>query len=618
MIEMIVLSAALAATCLSLSASDGVWKDALLRIRGAVDRNGDGLWTPTDYANPDAVEIPDPMRRVGIAQKISYNMTRHADSDVRIVEREVRLGAEGRTVTRPVLYFPQPHFVDGGVNKARLQALKLFNGGSPLTNDQWTAVFRLKPDDVYMLQKKTSTGAPATSASCWFFRFPVGGTRGEMRLGLRTENANASGFVTLCTGNTTNNKKMDLLLTNACDWAEISISVDRRQVRLSCGQPGRLRRWTNHTILPATSDSNAPVGPIQPTSFLLGDTSRNSVESCDNGNADGFRGYVETVGIWNRVLTDAEIVEAFGGPGASVFRLGEEGASAGQFDGAQATGVVTLDPLAHDQRSWPVSYGAGARISIPFNVDASRAGLAQALRFVPREGSSAGRFAVKLDDVDLGVMRAYARRAGAAAEPSFLFVPAGRLAAGDHVLTLTVAGTAGAIRPDVLELTGSWGVGDGSGTDVSYDSDTRYGSTAQRGWADIYYASSRNTKDFAWYMGSPATTERRDKIVYWNVPDGLAARATFKLKYKLINGSANISGRKIVTWINGAAVNERAAGNVTHEFDIPSGALHDGLNEIRCGFDTLANGIWLNPVIFQVGMQACESDNKFGLMVLVR
>ena len=596
-----------------LSASAGVWNDAILRIRGAVDRNNDGLWTATDYTSANC-EIPDVMRAAETAPtstKIIYNMTAHADSNVRIVNREVKLGSEGRTVTRPVLYFPQPWFVDGTVNKARLQCFKLFNGGTPpITTNQWSAVFRLKPD-IYTLQK-------SGNGSSWFFQFPCRtGTRPEMRLGIRTKNQGASGFVNLCAGNSTNNEFTDLLLTNDCDWAEISLTVSGTVVRVSCGQPGRLRRWRTYDV--SGLGASGPAGPFVPSIFRLGDCSRAATESCDGGNADGFRGYIETVGIWDRVLSDAEVSEAFGGPSPALFRIGEEGASQRMFAGAKATGTVTLDPDVNDQRLWPASFGVGARIDIPFTVDTYRANLANALRFVPREGSAYAKFAVSLDGTSIGFMPVYARKAGEAARPSFRFVNSGQLTQGSHVLSLTCVSAHGDVLPDTIELGGSWCVGNGTTGPVSYDSDTAYGNASQRAWADTYYVASQNMKDFAYFVGAYGDT-RRDKRIFWDIPSGLAGRAKFQLTYKIqgLSPAALETGRHLVTSVNGESVDTVQSASMTRTIDVPAGQLHDGLNEITLGFDTLAQSLWGNIVLFRVEMTECEEDKDRGAVIIIR
>lgn len=60
------------------------------------------------------------------------------------------------------------------------------------------------------------------------------------------------------------------------------------------------------------------------------------------------------------------------------------------------------------------------------------------------------------------------------------------------------------------------------------------------------------------------------------------------------------------------------AANTTHAFDIPSGKLHDGLNEITLGFDTLANQLWSNVVLFKMEMTECEDDKDLGTVIVIR
>ena len=49
-----------------------------------------------------------------------------------------------------------------------------------------------------------------------------------------------------------------------------------------------------------------------------------------------------------------------------------------------------------------------------------------------------------------------------------------------------------------------------------------------------------------------------------------------------------------------------------------SGKLHDGLNEITLGFDTLANQLWSNVVLFKMEMAECEDDKDLGTGIVIR
>lgn len=133
-----------------------------------------------------------------------------------------------------------------------------------------------------------------------------------------------------------------------------------------------------------------------------------------------------------------------------------------------------------------------------------------------------------------------------------------------------------------------------------------------------------NIKDFAWYLGGNSSI-RRDKVVFWNVPSGLPAHATYKITYRLTNGGgadgATTVGRNILFKVNGETVYEAVAkaGNQTYSFNLPSGKLVDGLNELRLAVETLeSRSVWINPTSVKLEMTSCENDFISGLMLIVR
>ena len=87
-----------------------------------------------------------------------------------------------------------------------------------------------------------------------------------------------------------------------------------------------------------------------------------------------------------------------------------------------------------------------------------------------------------------------------------------------------------------------------------------------------------------------------------------------------VPGNYSPSGRNILTTINGTLVSTQIYGNKTYEaIDIPASVLHDGLNEVRLGFDTLDVGyIWCNLYYLKLDMTSCESDWHPGMVILLR
>ena len=215
-----------------------------------------------------------------------------------------------------------------------------------------------------------------------------------------------------------------------------------------------------------------------------------------------------------------------------------EGGSAKLFAGEKATGPVTLDPTAHDQRLWPASFGAGAVVTVPFSVDKYRAGKAQALRIVAQPGSAKGNFLVSIDGKSVGEIPVAACAANEVPSASLLALKEKYFALGDHTLTLTCDMADGDVKLDVVEIAGSWQAGDGTANDTSYDSDTGWAvDSTSKLWADTYYAASMNMKDCAYYFGGSFSALRRDKVIHWNLPKGHASRAKFRLTFRILGGN---------------------------------------------------------------------------------
>ena len=622
----------------SAQAADGVWKDAYLRIRGAVDRNNDGLWTSNDFTSANT-EIPNVVyatTEAPASAKIVYNVAQHADSNVRIMNETVKLSSEGREVVRPVLYFPQTEYLDGSTHKARLQCLNLFNGERVDGNGgkagtykdwfwtpHWTAVFRLKPEVL-----KLQTG---TKGTCNFLNMQVQGNRNELRLGVRTEDGGQTGSLWLMAGSFS--QLLDTLPVTT-DWLEVSMVVSGRVIRFSCGRPGCLRRWYECTI----SSDTGPSGDLTPRWFTIGGIkSRTASESCDGGNADSFRGWVETVGIWRRALTDAEVVEAFGGANPSIVSIGEEGVSAKMFAGAKATGAVTLDPTVHDQRPWPASYGAGAEISIPFRFDTYSYGSdgvqKQALRVVSQPGSAGALFRVRIDGKRAGYINLPACASDGTPVPQFLELKTSfftQMNSG-HTLTLTCESADGDVKLDNVQICGSWRVGDTSTTDISTASDmdwvtSKYTAsesasrTSAFQWHDAFYAASRSMKDFNPYLGDRVGI-RRDKVIWWNVPKGLPTHADYRMSIRLTGAKSTIVDKNVLVKVNGETiktVNITGTAGFWLETDVPAGALKDGLNEIRIAIDSPARDDSINVTSVNLQMKDCTTDWKPGFSVLIR
>lgn len=598
---------------MALCAGDSVWKDALLHIRGARDFNHNGFFNANpnndNYASA-TVEIPD-ARRAAVANPNSARIwyaaatgTEASDhSNVRIVTNDVVSAAWGDATlpNQPCLRFPSENYVVNGVTYLYCQRYILFGGLGVIGGDEYTYLARVKLNGYTY-----PTGSYGTS---WLFNGDAASGQRALRFGFRTESRDTTqvGWLDVCVGNATHNVFNDVAISNAV-WAEVAFVVSGRTVRASCGMPGRIRRWQTKTFTNTTAmPSFKPAGTI----YLGGCRSGQ-----DSGNQDSFRGDIHMVGVWERALSDEEVVEAFGGPNPNLFRIGEQGCSQDLFAGAQTSGEVTLDQTVSDQRLWPAAVSPGMTLKIPFTVDKYRAGMGQVLRLLPREGSGMGVFEVGLDGKRIMDVQVRARAVGGAADPSFMFVERDLLTQGPHVLTLKLTDYGStAVKLDVIELGGSWraGLRDNAKGEVSSDGD----SSGIAG-ADIWYAASQNMKDFVYYTGRSSSFYRQKRII-WRMPDGVAAKATYKIGYDRLWASGT-SPHAID--LNGTELGRVENGTQRQDYTVLPGTLLDGLNEICCGYPAWTAGlgtVWVAYDSFWAEVTDCPSD-KFprGMTLLVR
>lgn len=612
---------AVAALPLVVTASDSVWKDALLYIRGARDYNNNGYFDANpgndNYASA-TVEVPD-ARHAAVANpqsaKIWCNAThgtaQSALSEVKIVKTDVVSAVRGNKTFKDeqVLEFPSGQYVNAsGKNSVYCQRLALFGNTRQITSDKYTYLARVRVDGyVYPSESATASG--------WLFNANGTGGATALRFGFRTKTRGTddAGFLNIALGNSTNNELPDLVVTNGV-WAEVAYVVSNRTIRASVGLPGCIRRWKNMTV---PESSNYPTSLTPSTTLFLGGCR----DGEQQGNADCFRGAVHMVGVWDRALSDAEVVEAFGGPNPNLLRIGEEGCSAEMFAGATATGEVTLDQMVSDQRLWPAAIGNGAVLKMPFAVGKFMAGLGQVLRLVPREGSGAGEFTVSVDGKKVAVVAVRTRVAGGVKDPSFLFIKPQFLTEGEHVLTLVRTDTRSeVVKLDAIELGGSWRVGlcDGARESVM-SSDTQTSGISPARDADTWYPASQNFKDFVSYSGRKNNLDRQKRII-WRIPDGLAGKATYKLGFRGL--WSNDDGIQHVLSLNGVQISKSfLTGNKQVDCTFAPQTLADGLNELHCSYPDWVSGKgpWTAYDAFWCEITDCESDKvPQGMAILVR
>ncbi len=624
-----ITSAAVLASALTLqtaiptSASAGsVWKDAILWFNGAADLNNDGMWTGNEQNSGSHVwsrsngssagcELPD-ARHGALAYSESqvFNYQNEA-ADVyntagfQIRTNDVCMTAWGNKVVKcPCLYLPQTRV--NGTTYA--QNFMLFGGGKPpIAGNNWTALFRCRIDDYVEY-----------GANSWLLRVlttDLGGVR-ELRFGFKQEgwggSATAPYYLGFSIGGNVPTLTSIPVATN--EWLEISLAVNGQEWRVSYGMTNSTRRYTTYWV---PGNHTTYTTNFIPNSINLGGP---RAKGYSNGG-DNFRGDIQMFALWDRTLSDREVLEAFGNGSPNTFRVGEEDCTAEMFGGAApaAGETVTLDPLVFDKRPFPTTLTKGAAFRIPFSIDAYSAGRSRWLRFSPQEGSAMGRIAVAMDGQELGSLKTYARGPGAAARSSYFYIKPENFTQGDHVLTLTrTADGTGNVIFDVIELGGGWQIGlvDGNPYEIG-----------RAGSGTPWHLETWNFKEYDYFSSRTANANTPLRI-FWNLPQGAAEIFSMRMRYATCWVGNMPMTNSLVTYVNNMPVytNEAVTWHTekhhVQTFDIPAelNAFHDGDNEITFEFSpcsrTDGDTDWVTYDM--IGIEPLEPKVKKGFVIIVK
>ena len=239
-------------------------------------------------------------------------------------------------------------------------------------------------------------------------------------------------------------------------WFDMAVVVGDRKLRIGIAVPttygsnptlffGETDMWTDNCEL-LSSD-----GPYR---FF---TSQGYQEPRGTNRMDQtcFLGSVQQLAIWNRKLTDQEVMEAFGMPRPMIFRTGFDNGNSNEFGGTRPEGdgvTQEFDGLGSWQGVWN-AMKSGDTWTVNFNALRDEAGLPQIFSIKSLSDSTA-QIEPKLNDTSLRGRRV------AANGRTFWPVPAGLITNGVNTLVITRKdGEVGDFLIDAMELGGSLGVG---------------------------------------------------------------------------------------------------------------------------------------------------------------
>ena len=240
-------------------------------------------------------------------------------------------------------------------------------------------------------------------------------------------------------------------------WVDLAVVVGNGKMRVGVATPMSLSSHGDNTTIAFSetkmwTENCTLLGEGKYRLFCRdGQTTYKTV----SGGADQtcFIGSVQQIAIWGRALSDQEVMEAFGMPRPTIFRLGFDNDASNEFGGTRTGSTQTINGLG----SWQGisnTMRVGDTWTVNFNALRDEAGLPQILSIKSLGGSAAAQIEAKLNGTSLGEGRI------AAGSRAFWPVAADIVRSGENTLVLTRKN--GGIRDfliDAMELGGSLGVG---------------------------------------------------------------------------------------------------------------------------------------------------------------
>ena len=322
-----------------------------------------------------------------------------------------------------------------------------------------------------------------------------------------------------------------------------------------------------------------------PISLSYGNASKWS--AVDSNNGSSFRGDVAKLQIYDRALTDAEMLALFSGSDGTLVSAGSENGSADEFGSAEDAEAV-YDPKAMPMRKMLGSLTASnPSLSFKFPLRAEEERMPMLLRLATdREGGGAVASVVlsvngkKVDSLD------FARNAvGEFRIPERNMVRDGE---GNVTVALTRTGDlSGSLKIDAFKLFGSWQVGaeDSSNADWCFRAPTAIASTSAN------YAYVVNSWGL---IGGPTNVPgffnelfgmKKDGALYFPYqtlafylsPEAAARNSTF-----LFRNANSTSARTMHVYANGTlyktGLEVPVSTRQTLSVEFPAGSLNAGIN----------------------------------------
>lgn len=554
--------ACLGLASLSLASVGGIYDEALVWFRGGYDANGDGVLQANEFYDSAHAKSESAFQTCTLSGTVKY-------------EKGAVWSRHNTLATNEQYYIS---FKNGdAIDAASCASLNAVNPlvGTDNKYDEYTIHFRFRWDGKF---------APGSDGQILLFNNGQnwGGQRGYfIRLDRVGEegttfkpyyyfgaNGNGTGYgdtsITLMPGEWND---WFLLVKNVAPGINASLRF------VICAQPGRVSDtwggWSKSPWITAWSQG----GVSKTCSIAMQSSSQFQVAD------KTFSGDIAQWAFWSKRLTDVEMREVLSMPcpGDCVFRVGYENGSAKEF-AAEGTPAAVISA----QDTWdnvpPQLSDSVKTLTIGFDVGAQHAGLDEVLRVKAVSGE--GWLKAEIRKASDSAWRRLGVR-GVSSDTAAVFgVPAAALAKGAHEVRLTYENGETPIVLDVIELRGSWLMGQ-LVYNTFYNTGVKYFDTTNVNWSDGY--------DLLWgywygldtgYPGDENPLTSKMLTLKFNVPAEMAG-CSFK-QYFSLNQWAGVP-EKVRFYVNGELVLDRSGTWQYEVFSVtyPANTFKPGENVIQ-------------------------------------
>lgn len=399
-------------------------------------------------------------------------------------------------------------------------------------------------------------------------------------------------------------------------WFDMSIVVGEGKLRIGIAVPDRPTFSGHQTINFRETDMITERDIGSSTSYMLFGSqykNYNAVAAEETSNTrDCFRGSVQQIAIWDRMLNDNEVMEAFGMPRPAIFRVGLHNGSSDEFGGIRSSATQVIDGLGM-WRNVANTMAPGDAWTVNFDAMRDEAGLPQIFSMHALHSSSPADISVSLNGVLLGTKRVFAK------SRVFWPVPENTVVSGSNTLTIRRNGGSGDFILDAMELGGSFGAGiaNNSVSELLDASRVRFGGT-----------STASPNPMHWPGTLLTYTVKTNTMSFWIDPD-LYDRIAFDFAtsvrcFHRNYGVLNKTGKETFKlFVNGEEMwlfNQSALDVYTvNTISFAPGKLNPGWNTMRFSTEDTDTCFWsFDYYRLKATLPRCVSIPPMGLRIMCR